>query len=138
MDEQPTPFPQPLIDDVAPARPVRRTRRAVAIVAATAVVAGLGGVGAGYAVGHGSRPATSTTASNGTEPGTTGTAPGVESVPGSGCVMVGVAQVGVPLTVDPYDGPAGGSTDPRSSSSDSTTKATGPSRSPAWCGSCPR
>ena len=29
----------------------------------------------------------------------------------------------MPLTVDPYDGPAGGSTDPRSSSSDTTTKA---------------
>jgi S1-C subfamily serine protease len=90
------------------------------------VVAGVGGVGAGYAMGHTSGDSTSTTASNGTTPTTTGGGSGIQSIPGYGWSWSGGGNQGdVPLPTDPYDGQGNRQTDPGTTSSDTTTKASG-------------
>ncbi len=125
----PEPAPAP-----APAPRPRTTRRLVAGLAVTALVAGVGGVGAGYAVGHGSRADTSTTASSGPDRTATGNGPDIGSIPGYGWSWSdGGSQGDVPLPGNPYGGQGdgqrggqgGGTTSPGTSSSDTTTKASG-------------
>jgi S1-C subfamily serine protease len=123
-EQSPTPTLGPDPFAVPPTPRPRRMRRLIAGLATTAVVAGVGGVGAGYALGHGSGDSTSTTTSSGTDRAPTSQGPDTRTIPGYGWSWSdGRNQGDVPLPINPYDGRAGQPTNPGTTSSDTTTKA---------------